>query len=132
MRKCNSKKHFNKFDSRLISHVDTIYAFQLSLKSRCWLECFLDCSLCCSASLVWAELWKFLSRILEMTRRYEFMHSLAGDRCQKRNKAASSNACIMDRRWRTVLSVLASMCFGIDKQSSYVPAFMSQVKAFNT
>ena len=120
MRKYNSKKCSNEFDGRSISHDDAIFAFQLSLKSRFWLEGFLNCSLCCFASLIWAELWKCLSRILEMTWRYEFTHSLAGDRCQKCNKAASSNACIMDRWWCTVLSVLALMCFGIDKQSSYV------------
>ena len=44
--------------------------FQLTLKSRCWLKGFLDCSLCCSTLLFWAESWKFLWGILELTWRY--------------------------------------------------------------
>ena len=62
----------------------------------------------------------------------KFTHSLASDRHQKCDKAASCNACIMEKIWHTVLFVLASICFGIDKQISHVLAFMSQVNTFNT
>ena len=61
----------------------------------------------------------------------EFTHSQAGGRRLACNKAASSDACIIDRRWCTVLSLLASICVGIDKQNPYILAFMSPVKAFN-
>ena len=48
------------------------------------------------------------------------------------NQAASSDACIKDRRWHTVLSMLVSIYVGINKQSSYALAFMLQVKEFDT
>ena len=48
------------------------------------------------------------------------------------NQTASSDACIKDRRWHTVSSMLVSICVGINKQSSYTLAFMLQVKAFDT
>ena len=76
-------------------------------KTHCRLEGFLDCSLCCSTPLFWADLWKFLSGMLELSRRYlRFTHSQAGSSRLARNQAASSNACVIDRRWHTVLSML--------------------------
>ena len=45
----------------------------------------------------------------------KFMHYWAGSRCLVCIQAASSNACIIDRKWQTVLIYA---CINIDKQSS--------------
>ena len=109
-----------------------IYAFQLwSLIFHCWLNGFLDCSLCCFTPLFWPELWKSLSGILEVIWRYPSLRipRLAPVAC---NQAAYSNAYTKDGRWHTVLSMLVSICVGINKQSLYAFAFMLKVKVFNT
>ena len=88
-------------------------------KIPCWVEGFLDSSLCCSTPLFWAESWKFLLGILELTQRYLSLHIprlVVG--VQHAIKLLPA-ILVSKRRWRTVLSMLVSICVGIDKQTSY-------------
>ena len=87
-----------------------LYSICLSafLKIHCWIEGFLPCSLCCcSAPLLWAELYKFLLVILELVWWHLSIciYGLVYGKCLVHNQA-SSNACIIDWRWCTVLSIL--------------------------
>ena len=66
-----SQKWLNEFNGQaLMIHIHLSAFFKIP----CWVEGFLDCSLCCSTPLFWAESWKFLLGILELTRRYLSLH----------------------------------------------------------
>ena len=70
----------------------------------------MDYSLRCYTPLLWADMWNFFPEILELTQKIsEFMHSWADGRHLASNQAASSNVCIIDRRWRTIISMLISI-----------------------
>ena len=86
----------------------------------------------CTIVLGWIignSIWEFYSWLVD-TWVYIFLGWQY--RCLVHNQAVSSDACIIDSRWCIVLSMLVSICVGIDKQSSYTLVFMSQVKVINT
>ena len=105
----------------LVTHNDiTLYAFQISLitiglKASWTAHC---------VTLFWAESesWNFFRYWLEYIWVYAFLGWRYWMSSMQPMKAAVSDACIIDRRWHTVLYIVVSICITINKQSSSVCA----------
>ena len=113
VRKWNQHKLLNKFDTRSLRTTYTSFNF---LKISCWFEDFLACMLFYT-NVLGRNVQIPFGNSRAGSKIFEFTHSWAGGRSLACNQAASSDACIIDRRLCTVISILVMICVGIDKQS---------------